>query len=371
MLEFDFYMPVKVISGFHCVTENAELLKEFGSSAFIVTGTGSAVKSGALQETCMALAKAGITYSIFDRIGPNPLVSSCYDAGVAAREHKAAFIIGIGGGSALDASKAAAIYAANPQLEPEEIFNRDYPLVPLPLVLIGTTAGTGSEVTAVSVLTVDETGHKRSITDPRCYARLSFADPRYTYSMPLDVTISTALDALSHAVEGWFSPSCTDITALFAEKAVRLVWECLHQLYYDKALPDEAMREKLYYGSLYAGMVLNRTGTAFPHPMGYVLTEDYSVPHGRACASFLPALVSRARISCEDKYNLYMGWMDTDFDGFYRIISCLADTNKIHMTKEQINAYGGRWESLKNFANTPGGFSRELAVELLQKLFLI
>ncbi len=370
MLDFQFYMPVKVVSGFQSVMKNKALFKTYGKSALIVTGGSSAEKSGALKDVCTAFEKEGIDYSVFDRVGPNPLVSVCYDAGAAAREHKAAFIVGIGGGSPLDAAKAAAVFAANPQMKPQDIFERNNISEPLPLILIGTTAGTGSEVTAVSVLTIDETGRKRSITDPRCYARLSFADPRYTFSMPLDVTISTALDALSHATEGWFSPVCTDVAVLFAEKAVHLVWEGLSDMYYNRKLPDETMREKLYYGSLYAGMVLNWMGTAFPHPMGYVLTEKYHIPHGRACASFLPALVSRAALYCEDKYRTYFNWLDTDFEEFQRIISKLSDTDHIHMTQEQVDIYGGRWDNLKNFANTPGGFSKELAAELLQKLFL-
>ncbi len=370
LLDFQFYMPVKVVSGFQSVMKNKALFKAYGKSALIVTGGSSAEKSGALKDVCTAFEKEGIVYSVFDRVGPNPLVSVCYDAGVAARKHKAAFIVGIGGGSPLDAAKAAAIFAANPQMKPEDIFERNNISDPLPLILIGTTAGTGSEVTAVSVLTRDETGRKRSITDPRCYARLSFADPRYTCSMPLDITISTALDALSHATEGWFSPMCTDVAALFAEKAVRLVWEGLSDLYYNRKLPDETMREKLYYGSLYAGMVLNCMGTAFPHPMGYVLTEEYDIPHGRACASFLPALVSRAALHSEDKYLLYFNWLNTDFEEFQMIVLGLSGTDHIHMTQEQINVYGGRWEKLKNFANTPGGFSRELAAGLLQRLFL-
>lgn len=369
MLDFDFFMPVKVISGHHCFAENAQLLRSLGSSALIITGRSSAEKSGAMQDVCSALEKVGITYSFFDRIGSNPLVSACFDAGAAAGECGAEFIIGIGGGSPLDAAKAAAVFAANPQMKQADIFEQCNLLKALPLVLVGTTAGTGSEVTAVSVLTIDETGRKRSISGANCYAKLSFADPRYTYSMPLSVTVSTALDALSHATEGWFSPLCTDISADFAEKAVRLVWEGLRYLYRERTLPDETMREKLYYGSLYAGMVLNQTGTAFPHPMGYVLTEDYQIPHGRACASFLPALVSRAQVFCEEKYRIYLNWMNTDFAEFSAVVTALAGTAHIQMTQAQINAYGGRWERLKNFSKTPGGFSKELAVGLLQELF--
>lgn len=130
----------------------------------------------------------------------------------------------------MDAAKAAAWLAANRIEAVEQLFAGTLRRPPLPLVLIGTTAGTGSEVSAVSVLTLDrdlsdgtKAGRKKSITHPNCYARYAFADPRYTATLPRRATVSAALDALSHAAEGFLSPSCGDVTASFAEKALPLI----------------------------------------------------------------------------------------------------------------------------------------------------
>jgi hypothetical protein len=152
----------------------------------LVTGGNSARASGALADAIRALDAQGIGYAVFDGIGPNPLISACHRAGETARDCGAEFLIGIGGGSPLDATKAVAIYAANADLTAEAIYKREYEHPPLPVVLIGTTAGTGSEVTSVAVLTDDASGRKKSILGPDCYASLVFADPEYTHSVPYE-----------------------------------------------------------------------------------------------------------------------------------------------------------------------------------------
>lgn len=363
-------MPVKVVGGDNCVREHSPLFRSFGKSALIVTGGTSARASGALDDVCAALTEEGVRFTVFSEIGQNPLVSACRRAGELARAVGSELIIGIGGGSPLDAAKATAVFAANPGLSDEDLFTYRFFNQPLPLICVGTTAGTGSEVTAVSVLTQDESGRKRSITHPACYAKVAFADASYTHTVPWGVTVSTAVDALSHAVEGWFSPQCSDDSALFAEKAIRLLWPSISGFYRSPGeLPSSQQRKDLYYGSLYAGMVLNQTGTAFPHPMGYVLTEDYKIPHGRACGAFLPALVQRAGEFEKEKHGLLLKWINTDTEDFCRVVSALSDTAGVKMDKQQIEEYGKRWENLKNFPRSPGGFDRGKAQALLERLF--
>lgn len=370
-MNFNFFMPVRVAGGDNCVNEYSALLRGCGESALIITGKTAAEKSGALADVCAALTKEGMRFTVFSEVGQNPLVSVCRRAGELARQVGAGLIIGIGGGSPLDAAKASAIFAANPGLTDEELFTCRFKAQPLPLICVGTTAGTGSEVTAVSVLTQDESGRKRSITHPACYARVAFADASYTETVPFGVTVSTAIDALAHAVEGFFSPQCSDVSAVFAETAVRLLWHQLLGFYRSPGvLPASEQRRQLYHASLYAGMVLNQTGTAFPHPMGYVLTEDYNIPHGRACGAFLPELVRRAAEFEKEKHSMFLSWINTDTEEFCRVTAALADVGSVKMEKQQIREYGKRWEKLKNFPRSPGGFDRGKAEALLESLFL-
>ncbi|MBR2078817.1 MAG: iron-containing alcohol dehydrogenase, partial [Clostridia bacterium] len=241
----------------------------------------------------------------------------------------------------------------------------------LPIVLVGTTAGTGSEVGRVSVLTDPETGRKKSIAPDDCYPALTFADSTYTCSMPYDITVSTALDALAHALEGYMSIKCSDIPTLFGEKAIELIWEGLMYLYNEKALPDSKLREKLYYGSLYAGITLAYCGTAFPHPLGYILTENYGVPHGKACTVYMEDFIKRSAEFEKEKTDRVLSIMKTDIDSFIKIINELTAITDIRMTEEEIQKYCVRFDIIpNNFKFSPGSFTKEDAVRVLREKFL-
>ena len=294
-MDFNICMPVRIIGGENCVLKNSREFSKYGKKCLIVTSKSSAKKSGALDDVISVLNKEGIEYRIFDEITENPLVSAVIKAGEKARGFGAEFIVGIGGGSPLDASKAVAICAENPDFDIEGLYMRSVPAKALPVILVGTTSGTGSEVTGVSVLTNDGDMMKKSISGVDCYAAVSFLDPKYTYSMSYDVTVSTALDAFAHAVEGWFSPLCTDLPAKYGEMALPLIYGGLKYLDETKNLPDEKMRGDLYFGSIYAGLELNICGAAFPHTVGYVLTENFGVPHGKACTALMPLLLEKAK----------------------------------------------------------------------------
>lgn len=367
-MNFNTFMPVKVLSGDDVLSKNSAALKALGSRCLLVTGKHSAKLSGALQDFTNVLHKEGIAYTLFDGIAENPTAESCIAAGRAAAEFQADFIAGIGGGSALDAAKAAAVIAANPTMDEPALLNREWKVKPLPIVLVGTTSGTGSEVSAVSVLTWRD-GRKRSVTHPDLYARVVFADPRYTYSMPKSVALSTGLDALCHAAEGFFTPACGDVQTVFAQKAIPMLWQGLREL----AVCDEeshALSERMYYGALWAGLVLNATGTCFPHPFGYILTEDFGIPHGRACAVFLPALIRHTLRHAPDRANAFLDLIGCGFEEFESFVLTESGCADVRMTAEQVEEYAARWVNLKNFLNVPGGYTPELGKKLFTELFV-
>ena len=363
------YIPVKVIYGKNAVNENSSVLSELGGTCLVLTGGNSAKKSGALDDALSALEKCKIRYDIFDKISANPLLSVCHSAGEAARRINADFILGIGGGSALDSAKATAIFAANQNLSPNDIYKRVYDNTPVKVALIGTTAGTGSEVTGVSVLTNDETGRKKSISGADCYAAVSFCDYTYTCSVPYDITVSTALDAFAHAIEGYFTPKSTGIIDLWAEKCIPEIYNALCVMYETKTVPNDKLREILYRGSLYAGLVINTCGTAFPHPLGYVLTENYGVPHGKACAAFFSAFFDRALKYSSSKAEKLCSLCCAESDEIIEVVSKLANI-KIHISEEEAEKYSLRWaENVpKNFISSPGSLTREEAKSILMSL---
>lgn len=359
------YMPVRCICGENAVVNNSGFLAKLGKSCLILTGGSGAVKSGALADAETALKKENIEYSVFNKIGENPLISVCREAGEAARKSGAEFILGIGGGSVLDAAKAVAIYASNPDLSAIDIYKREYKNPPLPVALIGTTAGTGSEVTAVSVLTNDETGVKKSISGDDCYAKIAFCDPKYTHSLPYASTVSTALDAFAHAVEGFFTVKCNGVVELWSEKCIPMIYEGLKELSESENI-SEKLREKLYYGSVYAGLVINTCGTAFPHPLGYVLTENYGIPHGTACAAFFAPYIDRCAEFAPEKTEKFVSLTD-ETEAVKAVVASLTDLRGITIGAANAKKYALRWQDVipRNFAASPGGLTQEEAAGIL------
>lgn len=360
--DFSFYMPVNILNSI-----DATALKNMGKKCLIVTGKSSAKRSGALDDLIKVLNELGTEYKIFDEITENPLTADCYNGGKAARDMNAEFIVGIGGGSPLDASKAICVYAANPHIINDGIYTESVVNAPLPLAAIGTTAGTGSEVSGVSVLT-RENGRKQSVSGKNYYAKYAFAVPKYTYSVPYNTTVSTALDALAHAVESMFSPRADFLSQQFALISVKILYPILQKISQSNELPSKEERDALYYASLYAGFALNKGGTGFPHGMGYALTEDYGVPHGFACAVFLPQYLKEAQKGNPILFNALLKAVNTDIDALKLLISEFCKFN-FTVSDEKISEYETRWEMLKNFKNSPTDFNNRDAGRLMRSLF--
>ena len=280
------FMPVKLVTGAGCVRASGKELAGFGRVCLIVTGRSSARACGALQDVTDTLDDNGQKWLQFDEIGPNPKLTDCMKAAEKAIEAGADFILGIGGGSALDAAKCIAVLAANPGLTQAQLYAFDWANRPLKIVAVGTTAGTGSEVTKVSVITTPD-GRKKSFHNEAIFPALALGDPTYTMSLPPMVTRATAVDVLAHCAESFFSRSANHISRCYAVEGIRLLLSvfpvmaetgCEHL--------DYETREILYCASIYGGLAINVTGTCFPHTMGYLLTESFGIPHGTACAVF-------------------------------------------------------------------------------------
>lgn len=372
-MDFNLSIPVKVISGENCVRDNAELLKPFGKKCAIITGKNSAKICGALDDVIFALEKCNIEYKLFDEITQNPVLQTCHKIAKQALEFGAEFVLGIGGGSPLDAAKAVAVFMTNPDFSENDIFSAPNRKDALELVLIGTTAGTGSEVGAVAVLTDEVSGRKKSINYTDCIAKLAFADFKYTKALPYDFTVSTALDALSHTVEGYLSKRSTSIAELFAEKAVVLIWEGLQYFKNNKTLPTDEIREKLFYGSLYAGITLSYCGTGFPHPLGYIFTENKGIAHGKACTAFMSDFVERAAEFETEKLAKILSLIGETQESFLADVELLTDLNDVKFTKEELDVIFTRFDEVipANFGFSPGGFTVQMAREIFDRKFLV
>ncbi len=283
-MEFSFYVPTRIVMGKDCIRKNAALLAGTGKKTLIVT-TPSSAKNGSLEDLTAALASAGVAFCVNNQTTPNPDLPLVGALGREARENGCDFIVGLGGGSAMDAAKAAAVLAAN-DMPPEGVYGA-FQKKPLPVIAVPTTCGTGSEVTAVSVLT--HAGNKKSFKSDCVIPGIAFLDATYIENLPRAILCDTAVDALSHAAEGYLMAD-NWMSELFAEKVFAFFGSCRGALLAGKkTLP---VREQLLFMAMAAGLVISMTGTAAVHAMGYPLTTQRDVPHGRACGVLLGEYVA-------------------------------------------------------------------------------
>lgn len=364
-MNIDFFNPVRIFSGEGCFRD-FDGYAAFGSRCLIVCGQHSARACGALADAEAALTAAGIAYQIFDRIESNPLITTVFEGGRIARDFGADFILAIGGGSPLDAGKAVALFAANPEITvPEDVYTAKRRPA-LPMLAVNTTAGTGSEVTPYAILTVPAFENKRSIGGDDLYAKIAFCDPRYTATLPRSFTMCTAVDALCHAVEGYFMKKANPVSDALAEKAMALLQKGIRSII-SRDLSMQT-RETLLYGSTLAGMVISRTGTGFVHSTGYMLTYHHGLPHGQANAYFLPDFVRcMAEAAPERAAHVYALCGVADADGLAALLGACDDMKlDLHLSDDLCVQYADKTAGAKNVANAVRVITRDELLAILR-----
>lgn len=365
MLDLNYYMPVEIIYGKGVVKQNGARFAALGKRCLIVTGKHGAKACGALDDLTQTLDAAGVAYQIFDEIEPNPMESTCQKAGQAAKAMDADFLVGVGGGSPMDAVKAASVFACN-DITLEELYQNSYSNSHLPFVCIGTSAGTGSEVTPYAILTQDFSGYKKSVKG--LWPVFSLCDYSYTCTMGYQGSMSMALDALCHCVESYFSAKSNSITRKFAIAGAREVVGVFTDLPADGQFTD-SQRQKLYAASIYGGLCIAKTGTCYCHAMGYFLSENHGVPHGVACAVFLPSFIQRSCDYLTKRANNFCYDLDFAPSRLKSLIENVTPKLDIHLSDEEKQALRQRFSAPGLFATSPGEFDADHAMELIEELF--
>lgn len=279
-----FYLPTIIIFGSGKISELGQVIKEKlrASRPLLVTDKGIQ-EAGIVEKVKGQLP--GVP--IFDEVEQNPRHSTVNWGGGLARQLYPDLIIGLGGGSPLDAAKAIALLATNPgKIEDYEGRER-YTSPPLPVLAIPTTCGTGSEVTWVSVITHTTRKFKMSIKGSQMFPAMALVDPDLLQTLPSPLVASTGLDALTHAVEAYTVKPANFITDIFARESLRLIFQHLENAYYDIRGNDEA-REGMLKASLLAGMAFGNSDVGAVHCLAEAVGSLYDTPHGVANAVFLP-----------------------------------------------------------------------------------
>ncbi len=354
-MNINFFMPTKVIMAQDCIQNNATLLGELGSKALIVTGANSAKNNGSLQDITKALEAMDLPFILYDKVMANPTVAIVYEGARLAKEHQVDFVIGIGGGSPMDAAKAIALVAGS-DIPEEEFFLGNYKDKALPIALVPTTAGTGSEVTPYSILTNIKLQTKTSIATPLIFPKLALLDAKYMRNLSMSTTIHTALDALSHAIEGMLSVRATDISNIIATESIKKIVPCLRFLSPEKDQDISGLtidiREKLLYGSMLAGIVISHTGTTVVHSMGYSLTYFKNIDHGRANALLLPSFVRFFMKSDPDTVKRILNAMGLETIDEFEATFLRLIGEREQVTELELERYAGIAINAKNVVNS-------------------
>ncbi len=332
-MNFKHFMPTEVYFGKHVLSTNRKLLKTFGQRAMIVTGKSSAKKCGALDDLSSALSGVDIEFIIFDEVEENPSLETIEKGSSIGKDFGADFVIGVGGGSPMDAAKAMAVFIKNPEITAENIFDGRV-LGHIPMLAIPTTSGTGSEVTQYSIVTSNKEKTKKGLGQI-VFPSIAFVDSRYTECLPYDVTVSTAIDAFTHLVEGYLNTNSSLMSEMYGEKGFELFKGCFKKLI-DKNLDGE-FRENVMLASTLGGIQIALAGTSLPHGMGYPLTYYKGLPHGIAngilTIGYLKSFKNKSRISRALKL---LGLSDiSELEDIFKHLF----TININITDEEIFAY--------------------------------
>ncbi|MBQ7573671.1 MAG: iron-containing alcohol dehydrogenase [Clostridia bacterium] len=283
-----YFMPTTLLSGENCIKRHPRHIIH-GKKCMIVTGKNSARVSGALDDVLTVLDEHNVKYYIHDKITNKTNIADIYALGKKMRDEGIEYVVGIGGGTTLDAAKAAAVYATN-DIEPMDIYKEKYANLPLRVVCVPTTAGTGSDTTQYVMLTIDDYKNKKSFSSEVCFPYATYLDSRYTLTLPVDVTRSTAIDALCHSVESYLNVNASPFSDIVALEGIRMVGQCAGALI--KGEFTKSDREKLLIAASVGGMAVAHTGLNVVHKMGHQLTCDKSISHGFANGLLLTEFIA-------------------------------------------------------------------------------
>lgn len=303
-----FYLPTKIYSERDCVKKYGKEWSALGKKALIVTGKSSA-SNGALADVLAVLEQEQKAYCVFDETEENPsieMVMKVRDLGV---KEQVDFVIGIGGGSPMDAAKAIALMIAQKEKDADFLYEKGDDTA-LPVVEIPTTCGTGSEATPYAILTIHAKRTKASLPH-RIYPSFALVDGKYLMSAGRNILVNTAVDALGHFIESYVNTNATDFSRMLCEYGMGIWSSAKHVLIGADLTVEEC--DRLLSASTLAGMAISHTGTALPHGLSYYLTYEKQIPHGRAVGYFLPGYLAQAGPMMRKKVLNLIGFLDIQY----------------------------------------------------------
>ena len=346
-----------------------EIVNEIKNRHFkkaLVTSTPDLFEFKVATKVTDLLDAAGIAYEVYDGIKPNPTIENVTAGVEACKAAGADVIVAVGGGSPIDTSKAIATIITNPEFADVRSLEGLAPTKNpcLPIIAVTTTSGTAAEVTINYVITDVEKNRKFVCVDPHDIPIVAIVDPDMSSSMPTSLCAATGMDALVHAVEGYITKGAWELTDMLHLKAIEIIGRSLRSA----VAGDYAGREAMSLGQYIAGMGFSNVGLGIVHSMAHPLSAVYDIPHGKACAMLLTAVLKFNAPATGEKYReiarvMGVPHVDTMDESTYRqaaidVIQKLADDvgipkslSEAGVKREDISFLA---ESAFNDACTPG-----------------
>ncbi len=290
----------RIVMGPGALNQLADEVRALKANKVLIVTDQGLIEAGLVKKAQDLFEKADIKCTVFGDVEADPPYEIVADCVEMIRREKANLLIGFGGGSPIDIAKVSAVMATN-EGPISEYFGID--LVPnagLPTLIIPTTAGTGSEVTPIAILSDHTEKLKKGIVSPHLFPSAALLDPELTLGLPAHVTAATGMDALIHAVESYTSKNATSISDMLACQAMKLIANSLRTAYTDGS--NLAARSSMLEGSLLAGMAFCTAGVTAVHAFAYPIGAEFHIPHGVANSIMLTPVMEFNKHGSEERF---------------------------------------------------------------------
>lgn len=367
-MDFSYHMPADLRFGRGLADRIGDICKEIsGENVLVVTGTGSTKRSGLLDRVLASLKAAGLGAAVFDKVTQNPLTTTVYEGVELAKAEGCGVILGVGGGSIMDAAKAIAFCTVNAGDVSDYIFGKKQGAGALPIVLLPTTCGTGSEGNQIAVLTNPETKDKKALYTMQVMPRVSVIDPDVMTTMPKSVLSSVGFDAFTHSLEAYTSKKANPITDAQALLGMQLLADDLPKLVSGEG--GAAEWEAVSLAATLGGMVIGAAGVSAAHGMEHPASGLKNIVHGRGLAALTPPIVERLASADPEKFarvSVLLGGSGAEdcaesIRRFLKAIDLSVKLSDLGITAEDVPWMTENCMkiSIGNLKNAPVTFSRE------------
>jgi alcohol dehydrogenase class IV len=369
MKDFSYFAPTEIVFGWGRLKEIGALAARYGKKALVVTGHSSPSGAALYARLTGYLTAAGVEAARFDGVIPNPTTEVVSAGARLARSFGAELVIGLGGGSSMDTAKAIAVEATHPGTAWDYLHYTAGPTEKtLPIIAVGTTAGTGSQTTPCAVITNPAAKDKSAIWHRNIFPKVALVDPELTVSMPKGVTAQTGFDAFCHNFEAYISVNANPLTDVLAPEALGIIARALPKALADG--DDREARSLMSWADTVGGLVIASAGVTLPHGLGMQIGGHCpQVTHGQSLALFYPEFMRFTWRSAQEKFARAGRLLDPGLkaagdgeaaerscealDGFLKKIGLWVDFKSLGVSKEEIREIADHGQVLGDYKNNP------------------